>query len=308
MVAREVAVLFALIGVGVVCRRAKLVDEFAITGLVNVLILVVNPALVLDVFQRPFDRAMLSAFLIAFLIASAVHVALIVLSRVTARGGAAERPVLRLATVFSNAGFMGLPLQQAVLGEQGVFFGVVYVATFNVFIWSWGLVTMRGRAEGEGAAAGTLRAMLVNPGTIGVAIGLPLFLFSVSLPTVIRTPVHLLGQLNTPLAMLVIGYYLAGAKLGAVVLRPTAHTAAFLRLIACPLLLVAALYPYRGSLDRTMMLAMVTASSAPVAAMVTMFAAKYRRDTDLSVGLVSGTTLMSIVTMPAVIALAMHYL
>jgi predicted permease len=57
-----------------------------------------------------------------------------------------------------------------------------------------------------------------------------------------------------------------------------------------------------------MMLALVVAASAPVAAMVSMFAAKFGRDVDLSVGLVSGTTLLSVFTMPPVIALAMEVL
>ena len=80
------------------------------------------------------------------------------------------------------------------------------------------------------------------------------------------------------------------------------HAAAF------ALALVAALYPFRHALDRTMMLTIVTAASAPVAAMTTMFAAQYGRDVDLSVGLVSATTLLSIFTMPPVIALAMAVL
>ena len=45
-------------------------------------------------------------------------------------------------------------------------------------------------------------------------------------------------------------------------------------------------------------------ASAPVAATTTMFAAKFDRDVDLSVGLVSSTTLLSIITMPIIIALA----
>jgi predicted permease len=57
-----------------------------------------------------------------------------------------------------------------------------------------------------------------------------------------------------------------------------------------------------------MMLALVIPASAPVGAMVTMFAAKYNRDVDLSVGLVSGTTILSIITMPIVIAIAMEIL
>ena len=57
-----------------------------------------------------------------------------------------------------------------------------------------------------------------------------------------------------------------------------------------------------------MALSLVTAASAPVAAMVSMFASKYNRDVDMSVGLVSGTTLLSMLTMPAAISVAMSLL
>ena len=86
------------------------------------------------------------------------------------------------------------------------------------------------------------------------------------------------------------------------------YVATVVRLVICPLLVIAALYPFRQALDRNMMLAMAVAASAPVAAMVSMFAAKFRRDVDVSVAVVSGTTLLSILTMPVVIALAMTVL
>lgn len=57
-----------------------------------------------------------------------------------------------------------------------------------------------------------------------------------------------------------------------------------------------------------MVLALVTAASAPVAAMVSIFASKYGRDVDMSVGLVSGTTLLSMLTIPVVISVAMAVL
>ena len=62
------------------------------------------------------------------------------------------------------------------------------------------------------------------------------------------------------------------------------------------------------SLDRSMMLALVVSSAAPTAALTSMFAARYGSDVDMSVGMVSGTTLVSIVTMPPVIAFAMSVL
>ena len=150
--------------------------------------------------------------------------------------------------------------------------------------------------------------MWVNPGTVGLALGAPFFFLSVKLPAVIAVPVHHMANLNTPLAMIVIGYALAGAEFGAVLRTGAVYVAAAVRLVICPLLVIAALFPFHRSLDRNMMLALVIAASAPVAAMVSMFATKFRRDVDTAVSVVSGTTLLSILTMPVVIALAMSVL
>lgn len=305
IVANQVAVLFALVGVGAACRWLRLFGPFTVRGMVNVLLLLVTPCLIVDVFQRPFDSSILAQLGLAFLIALAMHLVLVVFANLTVREKDVRvASVLRLSVVFSNAGFMGIPLEQAVFGEEGVFFGIVYVAVFNLMAWGWGLRVMRGTGRATDGGSG-LWITFVNPGTVGLALGLPFFFFSVSLPEVVRTPVRMMASLNTPLAMLVIGYHLAGARLGSVARSSRAYFVASMRLVVCPLALTFALYPFRGSLNHTMILSLVAAASAPVAAMVTMFASKYNRDVDLSVGMVSGTTLMSILTMPVVIAFAM---
>lgn len=301
-VARQVVQLFVLMGVGFACRRLKLLDDAAVKGIVNVLILVVTPCLMMTAFQRPFDPSLLASLGIAFAAAVAVHAASIALAALAFRGAAdASRRVLRMAAVFSNAGFMGIPLEEAILGPKGVFFGAVYIVVFNVFMWSWGLALMRGSFRLN-------RTMFVNPGTIGLAFGLPLFVFSWRLPPVAGRPVEMMAALNTPLAMIVIGYYLAGAKLGRVFSSVQTYLASAARLVVVPLAVTLAFLPFRASLDREMMLSAVIPAAAPVAAMVTMFASRYDRDVDLSVGLVTGTTLVSIVTMPVVIAIALHLL
>ena len=308
-VARQVAILFVLMGFGAAMRKAKFFRDNAIDGIVNVLILVVTPCLIVDVFQRPFDPSKLKGLGCAFALATLIHVVLIGLSRfvVRHRDENVRRP-LRLAAVFSNAGFMGVPLEQAILGDAGVFYGVVYIVVFNLFMWSWGYGMMQNSpARGvKRQALGT--KMWVNPGTAGLALGAPLFFLSVELPEVIAVPIHHMANLNTPLAMIVIGYALAGAEFGKVLRTGAVYAATGVRLVACPLLAIAVLYPFRAALDRNMMLAMVIAASAPVAAMVSMFAQKFGRDVDVSVSVVSGTTLLSILTMPVVIAFAMSVL
>jgi predicted permease len=250
---------------------------------------------------------MMRSFATAFVIAFMAHIVMIIISSLISRGNEKSLPVLKVATVFSNAGFMGIPLEQALLGDEGVFYGVVYVVMFNLFMWSWGLSAMKDTG-GKLIFPKINRMMFFNPGTIGIAIGVPLFLFSVELPQVLKSPVDMLADLNTPLAMLIIGYYLAGAKFSSILRNLSAYIASTFRLIVFPMIFVLILYLLRDSLDRTMMLALVIPASAPVGAMVTMFAAKHNRDVDLSVGLVSGTTILSIITMPIVIAIAMEIL
>ena len=309
-VASQVAALFLMMGVGAALRRLRQIGDEAVGGMVNILMFVVTPCVIVDCFQRPFDGAMLGGLGLAFAFAVFGHVALIAVSALCLRGRDDDTcRTLRMATVFSNAGFMGLPLEQAILGSRGVFFGAVYVTVFNLFIWSWGVMLMRRDSDGAGDGSAARRwKMLLNPGTVGIALGLPLFLASARLPAVVAGPVHHLANLNTPLAMLAIGYSLAGARLGRVARLGRFYAAAALRLVVSPLLLVAAMFPFRRALDADMMLAMVIASSAPVAALVSIFASKFRRDVDVGVAAVSGTTLVSVVTMPVVIALAMAVL
>ena len=315
IVAKQVAILFLLMGVGFFCRRRKILDDSSSKGIVDVLILFVTPMVIVDAFLRPFDPAMMKGLGIAFGAAVLAHVVLISLACLSVRHWAdGTRRVLRIAAVFSNAGFMGIPLEQAILGDRGVFFGTAYIVVFNLFIWSWGYGVMKNekcRMKNEECGErndGGKRTLFVNPGTVGLTLGMIGFLLPWGVPEVIRTPIHAMAAMNTPLAMIVIGYYLAGAKLGPVLRMRSAHVSAAMRLVVAPLLMTAALYPFRHALDRDMMLALVIASAAPVAAMVSMFAAKFGRDVDASVGLVSGTTILSIVTMPPVVALAMSIL
>ena len=313
-VAQQVAVLFVMMGVGAALRRLRMLDDAAVGGMVNLLMFVVTPCVVVDCFQRPFDGAMLGGLGIAFAIASLGHLALIAIAALCVRcRGEDTRRTLMLAAVFSNAGFMGLPLEQAILGQRGVFFGAVYVVVFNLFIWSWGVKAMGGGGKEEGRGKreegrGAVWKMVLNPGTVGIALGLPIFLLSVRLPAVVAVPVHHLSDLNTPLAMVAIGYSLAGARLGRVARTGGVWVASAIRLFVSPLVLVAMMYPFRRSLDADMMLAMVIAASAPVAAMVSIFASKFRRDVDAGVAVVSGTTLASIATMPFVVAFAKYVL
>jgi len=305
LVSKQVGVLFALMVVGYLCNRRKLLNAVAIKGITELLVLIVTPCVIVHSFiQQKFAVSLLGDLgwaLAMSVFAHAVGAAVAFLclhDRNPNRGG-----VLRFAAIFSNAGFMGIPLEYALLGADGVFFGAMYVVVFNLVCWSLGVAVMCRGMKNVG-----LRALFVNAGTVGVALGLPFFLFSLNLPEVVGRPVEMLADLNTPLAMIMVGWYLAETDFRPVLRCGAAYGVAALRLVAVPLVVIAAFVGVRAcvpALNPVMAVAISTAAAAPTAALTTVIAARYDKDVSTATSLVSGTTLLSILTMPPIVGFAL---
>ena len=304
LTAQQVGVLFALIAVGYVCRKANFFSDACVKGCVNLLLLIVTPCLIVHVFQRPFTGTALANLGLALAFAFAAHLIGIVFAEICfRRTDERQRGVLKFATVFSNGGFMAIPLEYALLGPDGAFYGALYVVMFNFLCWTYGLKVMCGHLKDMNR-----RILFINPGTVGIAIGLPLFLTSTTLPVILHDPLKYIADLNTPLAMIVIGFYLADARFSAYFRCVPALVASALRLVVIPALVLSGLVAARGMhLDPTMAIALTASASAPVAAMDTMFASKYGRDVDVSVGLVAVTTILSVATMPLLVGISMWF-
>ena len=299
-VGAQVLVLFILIAVGALLTKLGIITDKGARSMTDVVLYAVTPCVIVSAFQREYRPEMLKGLLIALLAAFCSLAFSVLLAEILYRKKEIDRAVvLKFSLVFSNCGFMALPLQQAVLGDDGVFYGAAFVAMFNVFMWTYGLLTMSGKTEWRAA----IKA-ICNPGIIGTAIGIILFAFSIQLPTVILSPVKMLAALNTPVPMLVIGYHLMHADLKRVLTDKGAYFAMAMRLIVIPLIVMGVMVALR--VDATVTTATVIAVSAPVAAFTTMMASKYHRDTELSAGIVSASALFSLITMPLVVGLTQY--
>lgn len=299
-VGTQVLVLFILIAVGALLTKIGLITEAGSRAMTDVVLYAVTPCVIINAFQREYRPELLGGLLTALLAAFLTLLASVLLAELLYRKKEIDRGVvLKFSVVFSNCGFMALPLQQAVLGEDGVFYGAAYVAMFNIFMWTYGLIAMSRRTEWKAA----LRAVC-NPGIIGTVIGVVLFACSVRLPAVLLSPVQMLAALNTPVPMLVIGYHLVHADLRRVLMDKDAYLAMALRLIVIPLAVMGVMLALR--IDAVVTVATVIAVSSPVAAFTTMMATKYGRDTELSAGIVSASALFSLVTMPLVVGLTQY--
>ena len=291
--------LFILIGAGFGCGKKGVLNEQVSKKMTDIVLYLVTPCVMVSAFQRPFSWELLGKVGVAALTATAVMIAAILTARLFIRDkNENRRKVLQFAVIFSNCGFMSLPLQKALLGDDGWFFGSIFVAVFNVCCWTYGLVDMSGDKK-----LLSFKKLALNPGIIGVIAATILFVCQIHLPEFILAPVTHLANLNTPLPMLIIGFYLVGREVQRQAFPDKGTYLAIAAAAGGDPLGGGVCYGERcGSIQMTV--AFAIASSAPTAATTTMFCAKFNRDVRLSVGTVAATTLASITTMPPVVSLA----
>ncbi|MCQ2496859.1 MAG: AEC family transporter [Lachnospiraceae bacterium] len=297
-VATQVIILFIIIAVGFVLTKAKVLNKERVSGLIDIVVYLVTPSNLIVSFQREFKSELLAQLGLSFLLAFIIFGLNCVMAKLVIHDKNEDRnPVLRFASAFPNAGYMALPLQRAILGDIGVFYGAAFIGIFHCYVWTYGVKLLSPVKE-----KAKLKKIIFNPPIIGIAIGLVLFLTQIKLPEIVVSPLSYFSALNTPVPMLIIGYYLANTDLKATFSNAWVYLGALLRLIVSPLMALGFCFILNAESD--VAVACIIACSAPTAALSGMLAMKYGRDTQVSVGMISLTTILSIITMPVLIALA----
>ena len=296
-IAEQVGVVFVIVLLGFAGGRTGLFGDEASDGMANIAVNYVTPALVIMAFQREFEMALVNGFLLTMAGDLLAFIFCVLLSMLVFRRGKPERrSVLRAATIFGNIGMMALPLQQALFGSDGVFYCAASIAVFNLTFWSYCAVTM----SEKGGWKSVIKRVMCNPGILGTIVGLVLFFCSITVPKVPATVMNNLANLNMPMCMLVIGQRLSKIPLETLFNDKGIWSTVALRLVLVPLLMTAVLWMIgiRGPVA----VCLVISVAAPAAASVNILAITYKQDVDLAAKSVSMHTILSLITMPVLIA------
>lgn len=294
----QVVSLFLMMSFGFIGQRSRIISDEGSRVITDIVMYFVTPCLIINSFIREFDLDKLKELLIVLACAIAIHAVSIFIAYIVFKGNKdSVNCVLRFAIVFSNAGYMGIPLQEAVLGQEGVFFGAAYVSVFQLVLWTYGIICMSGERKNF-----SVKKAVINPGIIGTALGLVVFIFSINIPSVFKNVISSIASLNTPLAMIIVGYFLSKSDPLAALKSYKSYLAIILRQLVIPLLSLGVLY-FAG-LKGIVPISVIIGASAPIAAATSMFSAKFNKDTALSSNLVAISTILSIITMPLIVALA----
>lgn len=302
--ASQVAVMFVFIAIGFVLFRKRTITDAGVSEMTTLLLRVVNTCMIANSFIQTEYSPELSTDLIRALVVSVLAhgIGIAISMPVFAKAPDGKKSVLRYATIFSNCGFMSLPLTDAVFGARGTVYVSVYVAIFNLLVWTFGI-----RLYGKKL---NIRKALVNPGTIGLSVGL-LFYFLPNLisgfetPSIVKSCFSMAAAVNTPLAMILLGTFLSKCDFRPQKGEGWTVLCAVLRLIIIPVVTFGILRLILPSSFVGVVTVMMIPIAASSATNTVLFASDCGQDAVYGSKLVSISTIICIVTIPLISAAAM---
>lgn len=292
IIVSQILKMLLIMLLGYACYRLKFVDQNGNKMLANLLLMIVNPILAIMALQTDYAPHLVTGLLISYLLAILTHFLGVLYSTILIRKtGNEDYGIERFASMYSNCGFIGIPLVQSVLGNEGVLYLTAYMTVFNFFSWTHGVQAMTGKASKK-----DLKNGLLSPMIIASVLGLIFFFLRIRLPVVLADSMNYVASMNTPLAMLIAGISVAQTDFLKMLKNGRLYFVAALKLLLMPslVLLILALF----CKDSTVALTTLIAAACPVAATGTAFSLRFQKNYKYASELYAFTTLLSLITIP----------
>ena len=295
IVCGQVITLFLMMAVGYVLAKKGWFTEETSAQCTRILIYVVTSCIIITQLQIEANAAVIRSMLLSAVGMAAPFVIMLPVVQLLFRKEHPDTKIVRrFGMVYSNSSFMGLPLLAGILGENALLYGVISMLIFTLFQWTHGAVTMGGKCS--------VKRMLLNPGMISMAIGLLLFVTGLRIPAPVYNAMEFMTDMNSPLAMVVIGSQMARADIRSVFRKPKLYLAAAVKLIVVPAVVCAVLLPLK--MEAISYCACVVLAACPTAGTTSMFAQMFKRDVETAAQMVTLSTLLSVITLPVFAVLA----
>ena len=297
----QVGLLFLMLIPGIILAKCGLSTTGLGKGLANLVLYVAQPALIVVAYVRAFDQEILMNAVWVFVFSILSNFVFAGIAFLCFRKAEESRQkMLRFATIFSNAAYMGIPLIVAVLNEEAAIYASVYNITFNLFLWSLGVIICTGDKK-----QASVKKVLLHPVTISAAIGLLIFLLPVDgyVPQILIDGMTMLKDLVAPLSMIIIGMRLADMKFRGIFRDRYLYEFLIVRMLLLPALVFAIMKPLSlmlPSINETVMTVILVTAATPAATATSMFAEKYDGNATYAGTLVSLSTLIAVLTMPLI--------
>ena len=294
IVLRQSIIMFVYMAIGGLLFKKGLITKEGSKSLANLLLYAVLPCVVVKSFCVARTPERMNGLLVSFLAALGILLLAMAVSHLLFQ----KNPIDDFGAAFSNAGFMGFPLVAAVQGSEAIFYAAGFVALLNALQWTYGQSLISGDPSYRSP-----KAILKNPLVLSLLLGMLIFCFELPVPAIASDLLAALAALNAPLAMVILGVYLAQTDARTLFNDPHLYVVAAARLVLIPLLTawMLKLLPAQYAAITT---TLVIVAAAPIGSNVAVYAQKLGKDYAYAVRGVCLSTLLSAITMPLLMLFA----
>lgn len=329
IILQQMGVICILVAIGIYLQKKDVIDNLTSKKLSAIVVDVCNPALIMASILSGNITATHADLLVAAGLGAAFYALLIVLGFLIPRLLRVEpdkRRFYNLMTVYTNTGFLGIPVAKAILPANAILYVIVINIFYSLLFYTHGLTVLGGGKtrndndsiknqknlkfshNNSGSLTGKLRPLLhiINPGTIMSILSLVVFWYKLTLPPLIANTIEYVGNSTVFLSMTLLGVFIARSNFTQSVkdVRIWAYIA--LRMILTPIAIVFVMHTL--SFDTTATLAMCLMASVPVGNLPMIQAEKIGEDTHILSSAIAVTTAVSIVTITVLTSLFTYLL
>ncbi len=231
----QMSALFIMIGAGYLITKKGMMDEHTNNQMSDLIVQIFNPLLVLSSAANSVGQVSPDTVILAGCIAIGMFLVFIVAGMIISpffEKDRMQRKMMQLMFVFSNVGFIGIPVISSIFGTEYVIYVSEFMLVYTLVFYTYGIALMDGKLT-----AASCRAM-INPGTLSGIAALGIILFDIRLPEFIKTAITYLGNITSPMALLAVGFALAGSKIRKIFGQPRLYVFSMIKLLLLPLLLL----------------------------------------------------------------------
>lgn len=302
-----IATLFLLLVCGFIARKLKIIDDTSSKNLSTLIIKIGQPMMIISALaEAEFSYDKLADAGRIVLIGFALHAFMALLAYVMCKGfrDIDERKISEFSLLFTNVGFIGFPIMEALFGPEGLFLASFYVISFHIFLWTWGIAILARKRDDIKL---TVKKVFINFGTVPCLIGILIYLIAIPLPN-FSTPdfilkfLKYLSNLCTPISVLITGALLAKRTAKQIFGSLKIYYFSAMKLIVMPLVVcvLLAITP----LDSQTVLFCTAMAALPSASTITMLSELYNLDSEYAAQTVGTSSLLCVATIPLILMLA----
>ncbi len=295
----QMLALLIMIGAGYFMAKKEMMDAHTNTQMSKMIVNVFNPMLILSSAANSAGLVPLGTIGLVGIIALGMFAVFVVTGMVLSPFFdkiPEQRKIFQEMFVFSNLGFIGIPVVSSILGEEYVVYVTEFLLIYTIVFYTYGVALMDGKFSPS-----SLKSMF-NPGTISGLLALLIIACGIQLPGFIKTAVTYLGNVTSPMALVAVGFTLAHSDLKKIFCQPRLYVFSAIKLLLLPLAMLPLLKLITG--DQALISVCIVMFGMPIGNMPLILGTQKGIDPSTCSAAIILTTILCVFTIPVLLTFA----